>query len=130
MSRRRAAHQNNRRESYCGPSGFGLTPFRSPLRFARSPQTPLIQRPPAPPAPLEVRDEILERIRRQVGPTDNRHWRRYAARAGSTASMSLRRGSYWGGSFRDLPSEETGSSIAKPGMSVAISNSTPPGSRK
>src|ERR1700730_1101875 len=53
-----------------------------------------------------------------------------ACRSGSTASISLRRASRNGGSFRSWPSVSTGSSTAKPGASVAISNRMPPGSRK
>src|SRR5262249_952777 len=53
-----------------------------------------------------------------------------ASSAGSTFSISPRRGSRKGGSLSAPPSEATGSSTAKPGMSVAISNSTCPGSRK
>src|SRR5262245_31381225 len=49
---------------------------------------------------------------------------------GSTPSICLRCGSRNGGSFRSWPSVATGSSTAKPGMSVAISNRMPPGSRK
>jgi catechol 2,3-dioxygenase-like lactoylglutathione lyase family enzyme len=33
-------------------------------------------------------------------------------------------------SFKSRPSDSTGSSTAKPGLSVAISNRMPPGSRK
>ncbi len=53
-----------------------------------------------------------------------------ASIGGNAASISLLRGSRKPGSFNELPSKSTGSSIAKPGMSVAISNRTPPGSRK
>src|SRR5580700_1864121 len=53
-----------------------------------------------------------------------------ACRSGNTASISLRRASRNGGSFRSWPSVSTGSSTAKPGTSVAISNRMPPGSRK
>jgi hypothetical protein len=52
------------------------------------------------------------------------------ATAGSTASISPRCRSRNGGSFSVCPSEVTGSSAAKLGSSVAISNRTPPGSRK
>src|SRR5580700_1169767 len=53
-----------------------------------------------------------------------------ACNSGSTASISLRRASRNGGSFKSWPSVSTGSSTAKPGTSVAISNRMPPGSRK
>src|SRR5262249_30803509 len=49
---------------------------------------------------------------------------------GSTASISRRRGSRTGGSLSVCPRLATGSSTAKPGWSVAISNRMPPGSRK
>src|SRR5690606_2296842 len=49
---------------------------------------------------------------------------------GSTASMAARCGSSHGGSTSDSPRCAGSSSTAKPGPSVASSNSTPPGSRK
>jgi hypothetical protein len=49
---------------------------------------------------------------------------------GSAASMAARRLSRDGGNLRAFPSESGDSSMAKPGGSVAISNSTRPGSRK
>src|SRR5687767_14623395 len=49
---------------------------------------------------------------------------------GSSASVSKRRGSSHEGSLSERPSESTRSSIEKPGPSVALSNNTPPGSRK
>jgi hypothetical protein len=52
------------------------------------------------------------------------------ANAGSVSSMRARRGSSHGGSFRWVPSSASDSSRRKPGGSVAISKSTPPGSRK
>src|SRR5262245_52701234 len=52
------------------------------------------------------------------------------ASSGSAASISARRTSRNGGSLRSRPSVATGSSTAKPGWSVAISNRMPPGSRK
>ena len=48
----------------------------------------------------------------------------------STGSMRSRRCSKAGGSERCSPSDSSGSSTVKPGPSVAISKSTPPGSRK
>ena len=48
----------------------------------------------------------------------------------SAGSMRSRRCSKSGGSERPSPSESNGSSDVKPGPSVAISMSTPPGSRK
>src|ERR1700692_1344636 len=56
--------------------------------------------------------------------------RSVACSSGSRASISLRRASRNGGSFKSRPSVSTGSSTAKPGASVAISNRMPPGSRK
>ena len=50
--------------------------------------------------------------------------------SGRTASISLRRASRNGGSFRSRPSDSRGSSTVKPGASVAISNRMPPGSWK
>ncbi len=50
--------------------------------------------------------------------------------SGSAASISSRRSSSQGGNVRPSPSSSTGWSTSKPGPSVAISNSTPPGSRK
>src|SRR5262249_49880966 len=52
------------------------------------------------------------------------------SRGGNTFSISARCGSRNAGNLSDWPKEATGSSTAKPGMSVAISNRTPPGSRK
>ena len=49
---------------------------------------------------------------------------------GSAASMAARRLSRNGGNLSACPSESGASSMAKPGGSVAISNSTRPGSRK
>ena len=49
---------------------------------------------------------------------------------GSAAAICARLGSSQGGSLRLRPSSSNGSSTAKPGASVAISNNTPPGSRK
>src|SRR5690606_40318954 len=49
---------------------------------------------------------------------------------GRAASTSARWGSIRGGRLRRVPRESGSSSTAKPGPSVAISNSTPPGSRK
>ena len=49
---------------------------------------------------------------------------------GSVASTTARRGSSHGGSFSASPRCSTVSSNVKPGGSVAISKSTPPGSRK
>ena len=54
-------------------------------------------------------------------------------RAGAVAERRRsvpRSGSSHGGSLRLRPSSSSGSSTAKPGASVAISNNTPPGSRK
>ena len=51
-------------------------------------------------------------------------------RSGRTSSMRARWRSRPAGSFSVSPRLATGSSTAKPGSSVAISNSTPPGSRK
>ena len=48
---------------------------------------------------------------------------------GNRRSISARRGSSQGGSFSAVPRAAGVSSTAKPGGSVAISNSTPPGSR-
>ena len=48
----------------------------------------------------------------------------------SPASISARRGSRNGGSASFSPSVAIGSSVAKPGPSVAISNRMPLGSRK
>jgi hypothetical protein len=48
----------------------------------------------------------------------------------SPDSISRRAGSSHGGSFSTRPSSSTGSSIVNPGPIVAISKSTPPGSRK
>ena len=53
-----------------------------------------------------------------------------AVSSSGTASISLRRGSRKGGSFNSRPNNSTASSTAKPGLSVAISNRMPPGSRK
>jgi len=53
-----------------------------------------------------------------------------SSRTGSMPSISLRRGSRKIGSSKSRPRASTGSSTANPGMSVAISNRTPPGSRK
>src|SRR6266849_3794337 len=58
-----------------------------------------------------------------------------AAVVGTTMGVRLnfkssRRPSYCGGSWSEEPSASAGSSTVKPGWSVAISNSTPPGSRK
>lgn len=50
--------------------------------------------------------------------------------AGSAASMRSRSPSSHGGSRNPVPSSSTLSSVAKPGLSVASSKSTPPGSRK
>jgi hypothetical protein len=50
--------------------------------------------------------------------------------AGRTCSICSRLGSSQGGSLRWRPSSSRGSSTSKPGWSVAISKSTPPGSRK
>lgn len=52
------------------------------------------------------------------------------ATLGRTASISARCGSRPAGSLSAWPRASIGSSTAKPGASVAISNSTPPGSRK
>ena len=52
------------------------------------------------------------------------------SRTGSKPSISLRRGSRKFGSSKSRPRASTGSSTANPGISVAISNRTPPGSRK
>ena len=49
---------------------------------------------------------------------------------GRTSSSLSRRVSSQGGSLRCVPSSASPSSTAKPGGSVAISNRTPPGSRK
>ena len=49
---------------------------------------------------------------------------------GRLCSMATRFGSYHSGNLSDSPNIVTGSSIEKPGVSVAISNSTPPSSRK
>src|SRR5215472_10501726 len=49
---------------------------------------------------------------------------------GSAASISRRRDSRNAGSLSSRPRRSTGSSTAKPGWSVAISNRIPPGSRK
>src|SRR5829696_5741499 len=51
-------------------------------------------------------------------------------KGGSTSSSLSRRVSSQGGSLRCVPSSDSSSSTAKPGGSVAISNRTPPGSRK
>jgi hypothetical protein len=50
--------------------------------------------------------------------------------SGKIASSSFLRGSRNGGSLRPLPKSGSGSSIVKPGSSVAISKRTPPGSWK
>ncbi len=52
------------------------------------------------------------------------------ASTGSAASICARCPSKKAGSFSAVPSSLAGSSTSKPGMSVAISNSTRPGSRK
>src|SRR5581483_3635927 len=49
---------------------------------------------------------------------------------GTLCSMRSRCDSYIGGSIRRVPNRSGVSSMAKPGGSVAISNRTPPGSRK
>ena len=49
---------------------------------------------------------------------------------GSVFSMEPRCCSYWGGSCRASPRCSGDSSVAKPGLSVAISNRIPDGSRK
>jgi len=49
---------------------------------------------------------------------------------GRLRSISVRCSSYCGGSFKFSPSFSTGSSVANPGVSVAISKRMPPGSRK
>ena len=48
----------------------------------------------------------------------------------NTCSMAARSASNCGGSLSDSPRVASGSSIRKPGPSVATSNRTPPGSRK
>ncbi len=50
--------------------------------------------------------------------------------SGKWASISARYGSYHVGSCKRSPSFSNGSSMSKPGASVANSNSTPAGSRK
>ncbi len=52
------------------------------------------------------------------------------SRTGSALSIALRRGSRKVGSSKFRPRASIGSSTANPGISVAISNRTPPGSRK
>src|SRR5262249_31893935 len=59
-----------------------------------------------------------------------RHCRTGIFSGGSARSISARAGSYQGGRTSDSPRREGSSSTAKPGPSVAISNSTPPGSLK
>ena len=49
---------------------------------------------------------------------------------GRAASIRLRADSYHGGNRSSVPRVSSGSSISIPGGSVAISNNTPPGSRK
>lgn len=49
---------------------------------------------------------------------------------GRSDSTCERARSCWGGSLSEVPSESGASSTVNPGLSVAISNSTPPGSRK
>ena len=61
-----------------------------------------------------------------AGPTSARGLPR-GSRIPSMRSLS---GSYCGGSRSSSPSRSAGSSVAKPGPTVAISNSTRPGSRK
>ena len=56
--------------------------------------------------------------------------RDHGVTVGREGSISARRDSSQSGSFNDLPSSSIGSSTANPGPSVAISNSTPLGSRK
>ena len=53
-----------------------------------------------------------------------------ACTGGSSTSSFARIGSIHGGSLSAVPSDASGSSNAKPGASVAISNNTPPGSWK
>src|SRR5690606_37186473 len=48
----------------------------------------------------------------------------------SKLSSDPRSCSYHGGSFNSVPNRSSGSSTANPGVSVAISSSTLPGSRK
>ena len=55
---------------------------------------------------------------------------RFTFSSGRCAAICSRRGSSHGGSFKACPSSSKGSSWSKPGPSVAISSSTPPGSRK
>src|SRR5205823_4335558 len=74
---------------------------------------------------LEAVDEA-EIFRHALGPRSSRGMRMF----GRSASISKRRGSSHSGSLSDWPRTSAGSSTAKPGESVAISKSTPPGSRK
>ena len=69
---------------------------------------------------------LSRRSRRRTGVTDAA----YRSSGFSPASMAARRCSRNGGSARVSPKDSSGSSVAKPGPSVAISNRTPPGSRK
>src|SRR5690606_40229528 len=57
-------------------------------------------------------------------------WSRLKFSFGNTASISDRTPSYCFGSFKLVPKVAKGSSTVNPGLSVAISNRTPPGSRK
>ncbi len=104
---------------------------------------------------LEARPELRRSLERLGGRIDTREMRRLnrevdvegrdlvdVARAwveeelgqapvsGRAASISSRRSSSQGGSVSPSPRSSTGWSTSKPGPSVAISNSTPPGSRK
>ena len=76
-------------------------------------------------ARLEAVDERLDAAHSGSG----RH-ARMSGSGVSTGSMRSRRCSNAGGSERCSPSDSSGSSTVKPGPSVAISKSTPPGSRK
>ena len=109
-SRARAARGRSRRRPFHGEGepaeGLGRRRVRSD-EYRRV-------RPPSP-APVE-RQDLCGHLR--------------SSSLGSAASMEARRPSRNGGSLSACPSESGDSSMAKPGGSVAISNSTRPGSRK
>jgi hypothetical protein len=78
----------------------------------------------------EERCRSLPCARLEAGHQRRRRHHAKTSIGGNAASISLLRASRKPGSFSEVPSASTGSSTAKPGMSVAISNRTPPGSRK
>ncbi|MEA2837319.1 MAG: hypothetical protein QOD89_1869, partial [Bradyrhizobium sp.] len=126
-----ARHCVDQSQNFSGRKIFSATSTtRESVRICRSasPLTRSLRCATASTSPREERGEVEKETRCAARPgTNSAH---YLASGFSPASISARRGSRNGGSASFSPSVWIGSSVAKPGPSVAISNRMPFGSRK